>query len=471
MQSQEEADGPYVRMHVNQQATLFLVDSGSNVTIITPDIWNAIQDKGTLKLDDAGHGIAVADGRTIRTLGYVELELVGSRTVKHPVWVADIAAGCLLGWEFINKHGCRLQGDTHTLFFKGQHVPFVEKKSPQMVCRVVLEDTIEVPPESEIIVPGSLIDVYGDKNASIVEMTPKLVNKHGVLIARALVDASDGRVPLRLLNLSTEPAVIQKSTVVATVEPADEIFEEQPTELRSAACRGQPNKGQSMEDSEDSPDGAEPSTGDGQAKEGMDIMDKVPTHLQDLLLRSSEHLTGPQSEAVANLLCSYSDTFAKSTDDLGRTSLAEHTIDTGDARPVKQAPRRVPMALRAEAEREVQSMLRRGIIEPSSSPWASPAVLVRKKDKSLRYCVDYRKLNFLTVKDSYPLPRIDASLESLAGAKWFSIMDLASGYWQVAMAKNDKEKTAFVTENGFYQFTVMPFGLVNSPATFERLME
>ncbi|GFY21178.1 retrovirus-related Pol polyprotein from transposon opus [Trichonephila clavipes] len=111
------------------------------------------------------------------------------------------------------------------------------------------------------------------------------------------------------------------------------------------------------------------------------------------------------------------------------------------------------------------------VIESSSSPWAPPIVLVRKKDGSTRFCVDYRWLNDVTKNDSYPLPRIDDTLDTIAGNTWFSTLDLKSGYWQVEIYPDDKEKNAFTTGQELWQFKVMPFVLCNAPATFERLME
>jgi hypothetical protein len=111
-------------------------------------------------------------------------------------------------------------------------------------------------------------------------------------------------------------------------------------------------------------------------------------------------------------------------------------------------------------------MLDQQIIRPSQSQWSSPVVLVRKKNGKLRFCVDYRKLNNVTKKDRYPLPRIDELLESLSEASWYTTLDLASGYWQLKVREEDKAKTAFVTKHGLFEFNVMPFGLCNAPATF-----
>ena len=155
----------------------------------------------------------------------------------------------------------------------------------------------------------------------------------------------------------------------------------------------------------------------------------------------------------------------------GETNLIQMEIETGDAYPKRQPARRLPFALRQEVSRQLREMQSQGVIQLSKSPWASPVVLVKKKDGTHRFCVDYRQLNSITKTDNFPLPRIDDLLDQLGESKYFSSIDLASGFWQIQMHSSSQEKTAFVTPHGLYEFRVMPFGLKNAPGVFQRLMQ
>lgn len=193
--------------------------------------------------------------------------------------------------------------------------------------------------------------------------------------------------------------------------------------------------------------------------------------VEELGRRSGVHLSATQQRQLQSLLAEFMDMFAAREEDCTRTGLVQHTIDTGAAAPIRLRPHRLPLAKRQAAEELIKEMAANGVIEPSDSPWAAPVVMVRKKTGGWRPCVDYRRLNAVTRKDSYPLPRIDDALDYIAGSSWFSSLDLRSGYWQVELAAEARPKTAFTIGQGLWQFRVMPFGLCNAPATFERLME
>ena len=157
---------------------------------------------------------------------------------------------------------------------------------------------------------------------------------------------------------------------------------------------------------------------------------------------------------------------------VGRTGLLKHKIHlTPDNIPVKQKPYRLSPAKYRIQHELIQEMLDKDVIERSMSPWASPVVLIPKKTGDYRFCVDYRKLNSITQNDAYPLPTINEILESLSGSAIFTTLDLNSGYWQVEMDPASRDMTAFVCAEGLFHFKVMPFGLKNAPATFQRLME
>ena len=187
---------------------------------------------------------------------------------------------------------------------------------------------------------------------------------------------------------------------------------------------------------------------------------------------SQESLTPDQKQEASILLDKWKHIFSTGPTDLGFTDLVEHEINLSDNTPFKDPYRRIPPAMFEEVRQHLKEMLDASAIRESQSPFSSNIVLVRKKDNSLRFCIDFRKLNNRTIKDAYSLPRIEETIDSLSGSKYFSKLDLRSGYWQVGIKEADKHKTAFSAGPlGFFECNRMAFGLTNGPATFQRLME
>lgn len=184
-------------------------------------------------------------------------------------------------------------------------------------------------------------------------------------------------------------------------------------------------------------------------------------------IKISEQITQVQLETVKTLCESFSDVL---TDLPGATNLVEHKIDVTTTEPVRVKQYPLPFHTEKTIKEEVEKMLQLKVIEPSSSPYCAPVVIARKKDGTNRFCVDFRKLNSITVFDSEPMPNPESIFAKMSGKKYVSKIDLSKGYWQVPMERQSKQLTAFTTPVGLFQFTTMPFGLVNAPATFSRLM-
>ena len=203
-----------------------------------------------------------------------------------------------------------------------------------------------------------------------------------------------------------------------------------------------------------------------------EVNEKLEQEVDEILNLATPGLENAEiKEKLRDLIRDYRDVFSLPSDPLGTAVGVEHRIDIGDAKPFKISPYKIaPHKLEAVRE-EIREMLEKGVIVPSKSPFSSPIVMVPKKDGSNRMCIDYRKLNDLTVKDAYPLPRIGQTIDALQGAGVFSSLDLASGYWQIPVAAEDRHKTAFCTpDGGLYECLKMPFGLTNAPPTFQRNM-
>ena len=182
------------------------------------------------------------------------------------------------------------------------------------------------------------------------------------------------------------------------------------------------------------------------------------------------HVADKYRDNIEPLILRNSDLFASKDTELGQTDTVRVKIDTGSADLIKFRPYRTPLNNRKIIDETIDEMLDAKVIRRSRSPWSFPVVIVDKKDGSKRFCVDFRKLNQVTKKNSYPLPVIDDILALLGKAKYLTSLDLKSGYWQVLMNESDKEKTAFACHQGLFEFNVMPFSLSNAPAVFQELI-
>ena len=238
------------------------------------------------------------------------------------------------------------------------------------------------------------------------------------MVGKVLANLDNCCVPVRVLNIADKPRKIKRGVCLARCETVsgDDVFGEGTDE----ELRMNENELPTSEDD-------------------------LPNHLHSLYNKSICSLQNEEEQVLLkNFLCEYSDVFSKSASDIGQTNVEKHSIFTGDHPPIKQQARRMPMVKREEAGRAVDEMLKDGIIEQSTSPWSSPIVLVRKENGTTRFCVDYRKLNNITRKDSYPLPRTDDTMEALQGATWFPTLDLKSGYWQVQLSPEAIEKNSIL---------------------------
>ena len=297
-----------------------------------------------------------------------------------------------------------------------------------------------IPAKTEMVIEGRTLNSEETMTTGLVTGVPEFMEHREVGVAGLLANRRGDRVPIRLLNPSLEPKPIESGDVVATYQAVEVL---QPSSREK--CRRV-----STDDNE---------------------VTKWTKELEDMYNRTKGNLSEANQEHLRSLLEEYHDIFSAEGKPLGQTDLAQHEINTGNHRPIKQRPRREPLGQQHVVQEQLQTMLSQGVVEPSTSAWASPVVLVKKKDGSIRFCIDYRRLNEISEKDAYPLPRVDDNLDSLTGAVLFSTLDLASGYWQVQMHPKDRDKTAFCTRYGLYQWRVIPFGLCNAPSTFERLME
>ena len=437
-------NGTYLAGKIGNHTILFLIDSGSNSTLLSYEEYCQLDSQHRPVLMPTDVTLMAVNKEEIKVYGVATFNLeIGNYNFLQRITVCEMGTDAILGQDFLLKNDCKLDFKRSQITIKDYTVPIHVGGEAENISPVFTTETISIPPLTSMFVEVQLPKQSKLNSIVMVETAPNPYK--GVIVVPGIIDTTQEKTIIHVMNPRDEEVNIYPNTKFGVCqslylrEPRDEMV-----------CYTS-NSADHIID---------PSTAE-----------LVPDHLKDMFERGTQQLDESQKGKLAQLLTTYQSVFSKSPDDIGRTNRVLHKINTGTAIPIRQPLRRLPLGKKSIEKEEIEKMLDMGVIEASRSPWSSSVVLVTKKDNTTRFCVDYRNLNDVTVKDAYPLPRIDECLDSLEGKKWFSSLDLNSGFWQIGMAEEDKEKTAFSTSQGLYQFRVMPFGLTNSPSTFQRLME
>ena len=482
-------DCPEVKVGVGGVDVGCLIDTGAEVSTITESFYKEFLAQGREVIDVTSYiRISASQGLEIPYVGYVELQLtafshkfegLGFLIVKDPVStpiqarkkrVPGVLGSNVLrdmrkslvekyGGNFAELLSSKSVTDSEVRLLHALQIYRPSVLSQEAVADTVIDrGQVRLVGSGPTLIPARTIRVLEGSvkpaaslpyNALVERVEASLAElPSGVTVGAAVVTVgSKGRIPVQVANFSSKDVYLNPRTPVAAVS----TFQLEPTFEFVAVEEGHVHLRE---------------TGSNDVVRQNDAVDVILNRMD------VGDLTGPQRDSLQKIIGKYQSTFSKDDDDLGFCDLVEHKIVTTDERPIKIPHRRIPPHQWQEVRDYIQKSLEQGIIRESSSPYASPIVLVRKKDGKLRLCVDYRLLNAKTHKDAYPLPRIDEALDVLKGAEYFCSLDLAHGFNQIPMRESDIEKTAFRTgTGGLYEYTRMPFGLCNAPGTFMRLMD
>ena len=440
-------DTPMCHVAIGGRGTKALVDSGADVSIMSKAMFDKLDPRNVFSFTKSRRPIASATGQSMKNVGEATLELrIESFKEYHSFLIVDGLNGdAMLGSDFLAKYGVKLDFEKKTLRIGKMMVQLKPQRIERHVSSLVrAKNRVYVAAQTAVECPAYVNRIeMVDQNCLIhpLDNAPTLSEDPGLVVMDVVAKPDKHRrVPVRIVNMTNHPYVIEHGQVIAYAQNLDEAEME---EMESEAVE---TTAAHFDDTVVNPE---------------DPLEKVDLN----------HLTSEQKTQLERILRDNSDLFAQSDADLGQTPLTRLNIDTSGAAPVSQAPYKTPFSQRKYVEEQIRKMEEAGIIRQSISPWASPIVIVGKKDGSKRFCVDYRRLNKVTKANSYPLPLIEDILASLGGAKYFTSLDLRSGYWQIPMEEESIEKTAFCSFMGLREFLVMPFGVKGGPASFMSLMD
>ena len=505
---------------INGKEMVMVVDSGASECLCTLGFYNTIPEPRPL-LRPTRFNFTIANGESMPAVGVCDLSMIlAGEKVTLRFFVSDCKDElALLGLTYLREVPCAIHAVKEMIIYDDGREPLSLSKE-RVAGSFLLRSTahIKMTKHSYAVVRADIDCLYFNEAIEgkkvVCQSSEDLWDKSGVDSIDGYTTIKGGSAKIVLKNQCGYTVKIPKGRIIgeafecAKASIVNEKFEREMNakemEEYAKTFTGEGNYGvpcvlaSYLNDEEkdlfssvgdDPPDGlegeGEPEDKHGRHEEemfapipvpiqGPEMEEGMPNYMKAMFDKEITGNIDLSIEFKAKARMAFIDmksAFFDQSRPITQTDYAYHYIYTEDDKPVSFRPRRIPLGMKETVETEIDAMLKTGIIKESDSPWASPIVLVRKKDGTIRFCVDYRGLNEITRKDAYPLPRIEDYLDSFDGADTFCTLDLASGYWQVKMAEADKCKTAFTSHRGLFEFNVMPFGLCNAPATFQRMMD
>ena len=459
---------PSCRASLNGVDTVAVIDSGSVVNIVDAAVFSQlplaarsalVKPSGRMKLVSAG-------GDDLHMIGTARLELQlegqeDSRSVVFSV-CEGLTSPMLLGMDFLSRHVKRFDISEMALVLhdssspvqchfaaREEKTPVIEETQVYLVSRVVLQPRCETFVQAAV---GCLKEqqrraIVDQQTTVLFDSTGEAAKKANIHIARGVleVDSCTDTIPVKIVNTSNAPITLHENSILGELEP---VQQDQLIEANSVGVQ----------------------------IDELDVVGKFDDSAPVVGIEGVDlsHISNDeQRQSLMQLLKRFKHAFADPNLPPSRTQVVSHSINTGDSRPIAQQPYRKPHTEVKHEGEMIDKLLEQGVIRPSCSDWASPTVIVSKKDGTARFCVDYRRLNAVTVKDCYPLPRQDDTFDRLSPNKmhFISSLDCKDGYYHIPMSPNSIKKTAFTSQHGLFEFVVMPFGVTGGPSTYQRMMD
>ena len=474
-----------------------MIDTGSGVSILSLSAYKKIAPQHELNLSPYDLELFAANGKTITTVGIAEdvsFQLGGHTLKTNFVVIADHIGSedFLLGRNFLRTYNVLVDLTAMKITIRDPETPRIFKAvhevSDQEQSFVVSAEEVTLGPFERKVVRAKIITQQPNEfHFRNVMVHPCSIRSNSLFDSEDTLTSvgEDGVVLLALRNQTAKEGVrIKEQTVVGKAVLTNFVFNSVPIQDTREASKlsaefvNQVHRDLDLDTSSEfssfaqnflsSTEPSEMGLSENEKRKRTDPQLLKPIPGPDLSSVLSSWGEGARDK-LASVLSEYDDLFMKNKSDIGRCKIAKHRIELEpEAIPHREGARRMSRDKAAKANQEVQNLLALGLIQPSYSPWASGIVMVKKKSGELRFCCDFRPLNDVTVKDAFPLPRIDESLSRIANAKIFTSIDLAWAFWQIPLKKRDRRKTAFACELGLFEWRRMPFGLCNASATFQR---